>query len=117
MLQLRFLECRKIQYLYSLEFLCSETFLHSVKFLYSETFLYSDKSSRPKRFCKKSVLKNFVKFTGKHLCQSLFFNRKIKPLLIYFLPGGYSNAAFLPVFRGQNVVSKKFSLINFIKVM
>ena len=27
--------------------------------------------SRPKVFCKKGVLKNFSKFTGKHLCQSL----------------------------------------------
>ena len=25
--------------------------------------------------CKKSVLRNFTKFTGKHLCQSLFFNK------------------------------------------
>ena len=25
-------------------------------------------------FCKKGFLKNFTKFTGKHLCQSLFFN-------------------------------------------
>ena len=24
---------------------------------------------------KKSVLKNIAKFTGKHLCQSLFFNK------------------------------------------
>ena len=24
---------------------------------------------------KKDVLKTFVKFTGKHLCQSLFFNK------------------------------------------
>ena len=24
---------------------------------------------------KKSVLKNYEKFTGKHLCQSLFFNK------------------------------------------
>ena len=28
----------------------------------------------PEVFCKKSVLRNFAKFTGKHLCQSLFFN-------------------------------------------
>ena len=28
------------------------------------------RSSRPKMFCKKGVLKNFTKFTGKHLCQS-----------------------------------------------
>ena len=26
-------------------------------------------------FYKKGVLKNFAKFTGKHLCQSLFFNK------------------------------------------
>ena len=26
-------------------------------------------------FCKKGDLKNFTKFTGKHLCQSLFFNK------------------------------------------
>ena len=24
---------------------------------------------------KKGVLRNFAKFTGKHLCQSLFFNK------------------------------------------
>ena len=32
-------------------------------------------SSRSEVFCKKGVLRNFVKFTGKHLCQSLFFNK------------------------------------------
>ena len=32
-------------------------------------------SSRPEVFCKKTVLKNFTKFTGKYLCQSLFFNK------------------------------------------
>ena len=26
-------------------------------------------------FCKKGVLTNSAKFTGKHLCQSLFFNK------------------------------------------
>ena len=33
------------------------------------------RSSRPEVFCKKSVLRNFTKFTGKHLCQGLFFNK------------------------------------------
>ena len=33
------------------------------------------RSSRPELFCKKGVLKHFAKFTGKHLCQSLFFNK------------------------------------------
>ena len=32
-------------------------------------------SSRPEVFCKKGVLRNYTKFTGKHLCQSLFFNK------------------------------------------
>ena len=31
--------------------------------------------SRPEVFCKKGALRNFTKFTGKHLCQSLFFNK------------------------------------------
>ena len=32
-------------------------------------------NSRPEGFCKKGVLRNYTKFTGKHLCQSLFFNK------------------------------------------
>ena len=33
------------------------------------------RSSRPEVFCKKGVRKKFAKFTGKHLCQSLFFDK------------------------------------------
>ena len=33
------------------------------------------RSSRLEVFYKKGVLKNFSKFTGKHLCQSLFFDK------------------------------------------
>ena len=36
--------------------------------------LMHDRCSRPEVFCKKGILRNFAKFTGKHLCQSLFFN-------------------------------------------
>ena len=32
--------------------------------------------SLPEVFCKKGVLKNFKKFTGKHLCQSLFIKKE-----------------------------------------
>ena len=32
------------------------------------------RSSHLQVFCKKRVLKNFEKLTGKHLCQSLFFS-------------------------------------------
>ena len=33
------------------------------------------KSSRPELCFKKGILGNFAKFAGKHLCQSLFFNK------------------------------------------
>ena len=35
----------------------------------------SNRSSRQRCSIKKGVLRNFRKFTGKHLCQSLFFNK------------------------------------------
>ena len=31
--------------------------------------------SRPEAFYKKGAFRNFAKFTGKHLCQSHFFNK------------------------------------------
>ena len=33
------------------------------------------RSSHPEVFYKKDVLRNFAECTGKHLCQSLFFNK------------------------------------------
>ena len=33
------------------------------------------RSSGPEMFRQKGVLRNFAKFTGKHLCQRLFFNK------------------------------------------
>ena len=33
------------------------------------------RSSRPEVFLEKGALRSFAKFTGKHLCQSLFFNK------------------------------------------
>ena len=33
------------------------------------------RSSRPDVFCKKGVLRNVAKLTGKQLCQSLYFNK------------------------------------------
>ena len=34
-----------------------------------------DRSSRPEVFCKRDVLRNFAKFTGKHLCERLSFKK------------------------------------------
>ena len=36
---------------------------------------FMSRSSHSEVFCKKGVLKNFAKSTGKHLCQSLFLNK------------------------------------------
>ena len=44
----------------------------SAVFEYVETMY---RSIRPEVFFQKGVLRNFAKFTGKHLCQSLFFNK------------------------------------------
>ena len=43
----------------------------STKLIPNPTF----RSSHLELFYKKGVLKNFAKFTGKNLCQSLFFNK------------------------------------------
>ena len=43
--------------------------------IHTYLFILVFRSSRQEVFCKKGVLRNFAKFTGKHLCQSLFFNR------------------------------------------
>ena len=41
-----------------------------------------DRSSRPEVFCKKDVLRNCAKLTGKHLCQSLFFSKSLRPAIL-----------------------------------
>ena len=48
----------------------SQTYLDNIQYT-----IFLCGSSRPEVFCKKGVLKNFTKFTEKHLCQSLFLNK------------------------------------------
>ena len=53
----------------------------------SSTFLLfwaENRSSRSDVFCKKVILRSFAKFTGKQLCQSLFFNKVAGLRHIYF---------------------------------
>ena len=50
--------------------------LEVAKWLLINPFHATFKNSRPVVFCKKVVLRNFAKFTGKHLCQSLFLLKK-----------------------------------------
>ena len=44
------------------------------------------RSSHQKCSVKKGVLRNFAKFTGKHLCQSLFFNEVAGDTFFYRTP-------------------------------
>ena len=49
---------------------------HDVFRIYTANYvIVKTRSSRSEVFCKKGVPINFAKFTGKHLCQSLFSNR------------------------------------------
>ena len=48
------------------------TLLHLILFLKISLLT---RSSLPAVFCKNGILKNFKKFTGKHVCQSFFFNK------------------------------------------
>ena len=49
------------------------------KIMYPEKILnaklYFLRSRHPDVFCEKGVLRNFTKFTGKHVCQVPFFNK------------------------------------------
>ena len=46
-----------------------------VKFVFFSGLKTDLRSSRSQIFFKIGVLKNFAGFTGKHMCQSLFFNK------------------------------------------
>ena len=80
-------------------------------------YLLIFRSGRPDVFYKKGVLRNFVKFIGKHLCQSLYFNKvACLTLLKYRLWHKYFPVTF-PKFRGRHrrCSVKKGALRNFAK--
>ena len=61
-----------------------QLFLHNISYLFPSIAIFVKSchstpsiKTRWRRRCslKKAVLRNFAKFTGKHLCQSLFFNK------------------------------------------
>ena len=58
--------------------------------------------SHPEVFCKKGVLKNFAKVTGKHLCQSLFFNKvaSVRPCHRWFSVNS-AKSLRTPVFKNH----------------
>ena len=55
-----------------------------VEQLIPPNYVSLERSSGPEEFCKKIFPRNFEKFTGKHLCQSLLFNKVwgIRPAML-----------------------------------
>ena len=64
-----------------------------IKFLIDTLF----RSSCPEIFCIKGVPRNFTKFTGKQLCQSLFFN-KVARLWYRCFPVNFAKLLRTPFF-------------------
>ena len=60
----------------------------TVLFVMDYLSVVSFRSSRPEVLYKKGVLRNFAKFTGKHLCQSLFFNKVAGQASTLYSTGG-----------------------------
>ena len=65
---------------------CYRTMLIAIQEIFSEFLVFYNlfqepfkrakyRGSYPEMFCRKGAFRNFIKFTGKHLCQSLFFNK------------------------------------------
>ena len=71
-----------------------------------QTFFRS--SRHPEVFCKKGVLRNFAKFTEKHLYQSLFFNKTagLRPAILFkkmpwqrYFPVNFVKILRTPIFK------------------
>ena len=59
-------------------------------------------------FYKKGVLKNFAIFTGKHLCQSHFFNKVAVLLLEKCNHGRMNGKVILGYYSKQALVKRKW---------
>ena len=67
-------------------------------------------------FCKKVALRNFMKFTGKHLCQRLFFNKVAGLRLFLNKVAGLRPATLLKKESLPQVLSCEFCKISKHKV-
>ena len=84
---------------------------------YKYFILKSHRNSRPELLCEKDVLENFINFTGKHLCQGLFFKKIVGPVP----SGAYPTIDFLLTtsylsFASKAVCKSKIFRIPFLLV-
>ena len=81
----------------------------------SERASERDRSSRPEVFCKKRVLKNFAKFPGKRLRQSLFLNKfaGLRPATWHkFFPVNFVKFLRTPFYRTPLVVAPEEKMLE-----
>ena len=64
-----------VLFLYLLKTSENPSFCYVFRVYKKETLIRNSRSSRPEVFCMKGVLRNFAKFTVKHVCQIFFFNK------------------------------------------
>ena len=92
---------RDLEWFYFYQMKLPFRFQKTQSFLFSNTnsqsnqckhILFLNRSSRQEVFCKKGVVGNFTKFTGKHLCQSLLFNKVAGLYIVSSPPHGISQA-------------------------
>ena len=50
--------------------------------VFAITIQMTIRNSHQRCSVRKGVLRNFAKFTGKHLCQAVFFNKVAGPVVI-----------------------------------
>ena len=74
----------------------------------------SPRSSRPEVPCKKGVLRNFAKFTGKHLWQSFFFSKVAGLRNVNFAKFHQKNTFFNRKPQDDYFCSPKFKLGKFL---
>ena len=75
-------------------------------------FLKHTEAGLPEVFYKKGVLRNFTKFTGKHLCQSLFFNKVAVEHLWWLLLNVTVFIRYLLFSQMQSKITKSFFSIS-----
>ena len=99
---LRILEKHRRRKRYVIIYLVREqNLLKNYYFLSPDTEEYAHvraRSSHRRCFSKKDFFENFAKFIGKHLCQSLFFN-KVAGLRHMCLPVNFAQFLRTPFFR------------------
>ena len=83
---------------------------------YSRNIFYhsvTGRSNHRRCFMKMGVLKKFAKFTGEHLCSSLFFNQVAG--FFYRTPpkGCFRNRYFINILKSDSHLPKFFKIICF----